>query len=251
MFRMLLAAPLLLGSAVLLRAQQPQADSTAGAVQGYAPAREPTPKVSERLPMARAVIGAAVVLPPRPETSIQEEIGAAQDELGRVNARLSSAEEQRSSAESLVQRRSQQLHDLDGQIKLADKEKRRADKASLVAEQKASQRQKQLAEGLEAVRQSEFDAARAAHHAAIAKSQALELELQLARARAQRLNLARGNAADIKGASAVVGELELQTLKAQKDYRRFAHELAEHEEDAVDHRLRFYQLSRKDLESGQ
>lgn len=233
---------LLLVAAAPLTAQEPGADSATPGVQGYAPGGPPapTPTASERAMADPSVVAGAIALPMRSRAELQQAVMATQDELRRADARLSTAGESGSKARALVQQRRLDLREIEAKRKQADKEKREADKRLLEAEKRSGERQKRWAEQLEVMCDTELEAAREARQVAVAKHQALELELQLEE---KRSSVPRSKPPSGGGSNVVIRELEQQTLEAQRNYRRLEHELAEKEEDLANKRLDLYRAS--------
>ena len=238
---LIFAGALLLAVTAPLTAQDTGADSATPGVQGYAPGGPPAPapSASERAMADPSAVAGAVALPMRSRAELQQGMMATQNELRRADARLSSASESGSKAKALVQQRRLELREIEAKIKQADKEKRKADKRLLEAEKRAGERQKRWAEQLETVSDAETEAARQARLVAVAKHQALELELQLAQKRAS----VPPSAASGGGSNVVIRELEQQTLEAQRNYRRLDHGLAQKEEDLANKRLDLYRAA--------
>jgi hypothetical protein len=234
-----LTAALLLGMTAPLAAQEVGADSDTSTVQGYAPGGSP-----ERGPADPAAIVGAIVLPGRSESQLEQALAGTADDLRQADARLARAGESSSRARALIQRHRVELRQIETKKKQADKEKRKEDKRLLEAQERAVQRELRRAEQLEVIDGVELEAAQEARRAAVAKRQAVELELQLAQKRAERANLPRRSTADPK--DVVTRELEQQTLEAQREYRRLAHQLAEKEEDLSNKRLDLYKESLED-----
>ena len=124
----------------------------------------------------------------------------------------------------------------EGAYQLAKKENREADRLGMEAERKAAEREIELLKGREELRkaETEFETKRADLAALTAKS--LQLELQLAIRRAGRLRTPVGGAG---GASLdrVIGELEKQTLEAQRDQAASSIDVAKTEMIVLDRRL--------------
>jgi hypothetical protein len=234
-----LTAALLLGITAPLAAQEAGADSATSTVQGYAPGGSP-----ERGSADPAAIVGAIVLPARSEAQLEQALAGTADELQRADARLTRAGESSSRAGALIQQHRVELRQIETKKKQADKQKRKEDKRLLEAQERAVERDQRRAEQLESIDRAELEAAQEARRAAVAKHQAVELELQLAQKRAERATVSRGNTADPK--DVVTRELEQQTLEAQREYRRLAHQLAEKEEDLSNKRLDLYKESLED-----
>jgi hypothetical protein len=237
---------LLLVAAAPLSAQQVGADSATPAVQGYAPEGPPpsSPALSERISTDAAAAG-TLVLPRRSEAVLENAMRAAGQDLRRADARLSRAEASRSNATALLQQRKLELREIEGQIRTAEKAKRKGDKRRLEAEKKSVEKQERWAERLQDTESSELETARTASRVAFAKHQALELESQLARARIGNGPGVSANQLSGESTSMVIRQLELQTLEAQKKFRKLAHELGKQEEELAGMRIDLYKSASK------
>jgi hypothetical protein len=240
-----LAALLLLLIASPLIAQEVSADSATPPVQGYAPGAtpRPTPDAAVHASADPTVLAAALVLPLRTESQLQQAMSAAGTDLQRAQARLSTATHKNARLKAMAQQSRVELRDIEAKRKLADKEKRKADQAVLEAEKRAAERQTRWAEKVEAIGDAEQDTAREACLVAFAKHQALERELELAQMRAGRTTASGNHPGVDQGSRVVLGELERQTLEAQQKYRRLAHHLAENEENLANKRLELYKAA--------
>lgn len=210
--RTLTVMVLLVLSAPLLGAQETTSDSATPAVQGYAPG-SPTPSpapAADRSDTKPVALG--LVLPVRSEDQLQQSLSAAEADLRRAQARLS------------------------WMIKAGTRE-------DALPEARVSKDQKRWSERLGALGAKQLDAARQACLVALAKQQALELELQLNRKRAERAS-STGDPAASEGLNPVIRELERQTLDKQVKYRRLAHQLARTEEEVATQRLDLYKAAK-------
>jgi hypothetical protein len=195
-----------------LGAQETTTDSATPAVQGYAPGSptpSPAPPADRSDPKAVAL---DLVLPVRSDDQLQQSLSAAEADLRRAQARLS------------------------WMIKAGTRE-------DALPEARVGKDQKRWSERLGALGESQLDAARQACLVALAKQQAVELELQLNRKRAERTS-SSGDPAAREGLNPVIRELERQTLDRQLKYRRLAHELARTEEEVATQRLDLYKAAK-------
>jgi hypothetical protein len=236
---LLLAIALRLGIAPLA-AQGIGADSSAAAVQGYAPSTSPgaVPSLADLAAIDPSVVAGAIVLPVRSEAEVKQAISAAGQELSRADTELTLTGERRARAGQLVEARQRQLAEAEAKIRQADRDKQKAMKAALEAEKKAVERQQSLAEDLLALTDAEIDVAKKAREVAIANQQALELEQLLVGKRADRAGLADPAAAHRAGA--VIRELERQTLVAQKAAAGLERDLAGKKDFLLSKRLDLY-----------
>jgi hypothetical protein len=131
-------------------------------------------------------------------------------------------------------------------ITLAKKENREADRLGLEAERKAAEREKGLLERREELRQAESELEATRAELATLTQKALQLELQLAVRRAGRSRTPIGGAG---GASLdrVIGELEKQTLEAQRAQSAYSTQVAAREIGVIDSRLELLDAQQKVL----
>ena len=197
-----------------LGAQETTTDSATPAVQGYAPGG-PTPALDTAVDRAASdpkAVAVALVLPVRSDNQLQQSLSAAEADLRRAQARLAWMTDASS-------------------------------KAGAQSEAKASKSQRRWSEQLGALGKAQLDAARQACLVALAKQQALELELQLNKKRAEGAS-STGDAGASEGLRPVIRELERQTLEAQLKYRKLAHELARTEQDVAHQRFALYRAAK-------
>src|SRR5918993_1890318 len=188
-----LAALLLLLVASPLIAQEVSVDSATPPTQGYAPGGPPPPTPGALRPSAEpSVVAAALVLPLRTESQLQQAMSAADTDLQRARTRLSTASHNNARLKAMAQQSRVELREIEAKRKQAEKEKRKADRSLLETEKRAAERQTRSAERVEAIGDAEQETAREACLAAFAKHQALERELQLAQMRTGR-RTATGN----------------------------------------------------------
>jgi hypothetical protein len=232
----LFVTALLLGVAGQISAQEISVDTASDDAQGYAPASAVAGRGAAE---PEAIVG-SIVLPVKSEAQLQPAMAAAEEDLRRADVRLSRAKEGRSRSKAMVDQRRLDLREVELKLDKADQDKRKDSyKRQLEAEKKALERQKGWAEQLEAVDEAELDIARQASQVAFAKHQALGLESQLAQARSGAAN-GTGNKLSGESARMVTRQLELQTLEAQKKFRKLAHELGRQEEHLAGMRLDLY-----------
>jgi hypothetical protein len=253
----LLLAALVLGVAPL-GAQQPGVDTSAPAPvpatataagpaaapapQGYAPsvgvAR--TPGAAELAKYAPAVIAGGIALPPRSAAEVDQAARGAERALALADSALVATTERRARTEALVGARQRRLAEIEAQRKLADKEKRKGDKAALEAEKKTLQRRTGFAKELQGLDDAEVDAAKKAREAAIANQQAVELERRLVEKRAERAGSGWRDGGPKDGVTAVIRELEDQTLVARKKAAGLDRDLANKRAFVASKRLDLY-----------
>jgi hypothetical protein len=177
-----------------------------------------------------------LLVPPRDTVTIKKSLKAATEAEAQAETRRGQAETMRLGALASIESKKVQIGRLKERISAAKKENREADRLGMEAERKASEREIELLKGREELRRAEieFEIRRADLAALTAKS--LQLELQLAARRAGRLRTPVGGAG---GASLdrVIGELEKQTLEAQRDQAASSIEVAKTEMAVINRRL--------------
>jgi hypothetical protein len=131
-------------------------------------------------------------------------------------------------------------------INLAKKENREVDRLGLEAERKAAEREKGLLERREELRQaeSELEASRAELAALTQKALQLELQLAIRRAGRSRTPIGGTGAASL---DRVIGELEKQTLEAQRAQSAYAPVVSDREIKVIDSRLDLLDAQQKIL----
>lgn len=177
-----------------------------------------------------------LLVAPRDTITIKKSLKAATEAETQAETRRGQAETMRLGALASIEAKKVGIGRLKERINEAKKQNREADRLGMEAERKASEREIELLKGREELRRAEieFEIRRADLAALTAKS--LQLELQLATRRAGRLRTPVGGAG---GASLdrVIGELEKQTLEAQRDQAASSIEVARMEMNVIDRRL--------------
>ena len=177
-----------------------------------------------------------LLVTPRDTVTIKKSLRAATEAEALAETRREQAETMRLGALARTEAKKVEIGRLKERINAAKKENRDADRLGLEAERKAAEREIELLKGREELRRAEieFEIRRADLAALTAKS--LQLELQLATRRAGRLRTPVGGAG---GASLdrVIGELEKQTLEAQRLQAASSIDVAKTEMVVIDRRL--------------
>jgi hypothetical protein len=177
-----------------------------------------------------------MLIPARDSNTIKKEIrAAAAAEKAAEKARLQ-AETMRLGASSRIEFKKVEINRIKERISQAKKENREADRVGLEAERKAAEREIELLKRREELRDAETILETKRAELAGLTKQALELELQLAVRRAGRRRAPVGGAG---GASLdrVIGELEKQTLEAQRVQSAATIEVSDQEIRVLDRRL--------------
>jgi hypothetical protein len=187
-----------------------------------------------------------MLVAPRDTIAIKRQIRSAVEAKGQAESRREQAETMRLGARGRIEAKKVEMVRIKERIALAKKENREADRLGLEAERKAAEREKGLFEVREELRQAEIELETSRSEFAGLSQKALELELQLAVRRAGRSRTPIGGAG---GASLdrVIGELEKQTLEAQRAQSLYSTEVAEREIRVIDSRLELLDAQQKVL----
>jgi hypothetical protein len=187
-----------------------------------------------------------MLVPPRDSMSIKRQIRAAAASETAAEKSRHQAETMRLGATSRIEFKKVEIVRIKERVSLAKKEGREADRLGLEAERKAAEREIDLLKRREELREAEgVLETKRAELAALTK-QALELELQLAVRRAGRRRAPVGGA----GAASlqrVIGELEKQTLEAQRAQAASSIEVSDQEIRVIDRRLDLLDAQQKIL----
>jgi hypothetical protein len=185
-----------------------------------------------------------MLVAPRDTITIKRQLRTAIEAKTQAESRRQQAENMRLGARGSIETKKVQMVRLKERIALAKKENREADRLGLEAERKAAEREKGLLEVREELRQAEIELETSRTEFAGLNQKALELELQLAVRRAGRSRTPIGGAG---GASLdrVIGELEKQTLEAQRAQSLYGTEVAEREIRVIDRRLELLDAQQK------
>jgi chromosome segregation ATPase len=187
-----------------------------------------------------------LLVAPRDTITIKRQLRAATEEVTQAESRRQQAETMRLGARGRIESKKVEMVRIKERISLAKKENREADRVGLEAERKAAEREKGLFERREELRQAEVELETTRGELAGLTQKALQLELQLAVRRAGRLRKPIGGAG---GASLdqVIGELEKQTLEAQRAQAAYNPIVANQEIKAIDRRLELLDAQQKVL----
>jgi hypothetical protein len=185
-----------------------------------------------------------MLVPPRDSMSIKKNVRAAGDAVTLAETRRQQAETMRLGARARIEAKKVEIVRIKDQINVAKKENRDADRVGLEAERKAAEREIDLLERREDLRQAETELeARRSEYAALSKK-ALELELQLAIRRTGRQRKVVGGAGKAS-LDRVIGELEKQTLEAQRAQAASSIEVSDQEIKTIDRRLELLDAQQK------
>lgn len=187
-----------------------------------------------------------MLVPQRDSNTIKRQIRATAAAETAAERGRDQAETMRLGATSRIEFKKVEIVRIKDRINIAKKENRDADRVGLEAERKAAEREIDLMKRREELRQAEIELETSKADLEGLTKKALELELQLSIRRAGRLRAPVGGAA---GASLdrVIGELEKQTLEAQRAQAASSIATAEQEIKAIDRRLELLDAQQKVL----
>jgi len=177
-----------------------------------------------------------MLVAPRDTVSIKRSFRAATQARTLAENRRRQAETMRLGARARIEAKKVEIVRIKEQVNVAKKENREADRAGLEAERKAAEREIDLLEVREKLRQAETELETKRAELADLSQKALQLELQLA---TRRVGRARSTVGGAGGASLdrVIGELEKQTLEAQRMEAISSVDVADREIRVIDRRL--------------
>ena len=177
-----------------------------------------------------------LLVPPRDTITIKKSLRAAIEAEALAETRREQAETMRLGALARIEAKKVEIGRLKERISAAKRENREADRLGLEAERKASEREIGLLKGREELRRAEIELEIRRADLAALTGKSLQLELQLATRRTGRIRTPVGGAG---GASLdrVIGELEKQTLEAQREQAASSIEVAKAEMIVINRRL--------------
>ena len=177
-----------------------------------------------------------LLVAPRDTVTIKRTLKAAIEARTLAESRRQQAETMRLGARARIEAKKVEIVRIKERVNVAKKEEREADRVGLEAERKAAEREIDLLKVREELRQVETDLETKRAELADLTQKALQLELQLATRRAGRLRAPVGGAG---GASLdrVIGELEKQTLEAQRAQAFASLDVSDREIKVIDRRL--------------
>lgn len=196
----------------------------------------PAALVAQTKPTTTGFDSFLLLVSPRDTNSIKRSLRAAADAGKLAENRRQQAETMRLGARARIEAKKVEISRIKERVGVAKKENREADRVGLEAERKAAEREIDLLKVREELRQAETDLETQRAEQATLTHKALQLELQLATRRTGRSRAPIGGAG---GASLdrVIGELEKQTLEAQREQAASTATVAEGEMKVIDRRL--------------
>ena len=212
------------------------------AAQKTASAKKAAPQVSAPTGFDSFLL----LVAPRDTITIKKSLRAATEAETLAETRRGQAETMRLGALAKIESKKVEIGRLKERTNAAKKENRDADRLGLEAERKAAEREIELLKGREELRRAEIELEITRANLASLTAKALQLELQLATRRAGRLRTPVGGAG---GASLdrVIGELEKQTLDAQREQAASSIEVANREMTVIDRRLELLEAQQRVL----
>ena len=209
------------------------------AVPGVAGAQNKTVSVKKPAPETAVSSGFdsfLLLVSPRDTQSIKRSLRAATEAEVVAETRRRQAETMRLGARHRIESKKVEIVRIKERVNVAKKENREADRVGLEAERKAAEREIDLLKVREELRQAETELEARRVELAALTQKALQLELQLATRRAGRSRSPGGGAG---GASLdrVIGELEKQTLEAQRAQAAATADVSDGEIIVIDRRL--------------
>ncbi len=177
-----------------------------------------------------------MLVAPRDSMTIKRSLKAAVEAGALAESRRQQAETMRLGARARIEAKKVEIVRIKEKVGIAKKENREADRVGLEAERKAAEREIDLLKVREELRQVETDLETKRAELAGITQKALQLELQLAIRRAGRTRAPAGGAGGA-GQDRVIGELEKQTLEAQREQAASTVEVADREIRVLDRRL--------------
>jgi hypothetical protein len=188
-----------------------------------------------------------MLVPPRDSMSIKRQIRAIAAAEAAAEKSRHQAETMRLGATSRIEFKKVEIVRIKERISLAKKEGREADRLGLEAERKAAEREIDLLRRREELREAEAILETKRAELAALNKQALELELQLAVRRSGRRRIAPLGGAGAASLRRVIGELEKQTLEAQRAQAASSIEVSDQEIRVIDRRLDLLDAQQKIL----
>ena len=186
-----------------------------------------------------------VAVPIRDTSDIQREIGAAAQAKTHAANDRARAESLKQSAIARIARKKGEIKAIETREEAAKKQKQSADLMAIQADKKAAEREEDLIERRQSLREADIELAKKQGELADARRQALELELQLA---LRRIDYERaGTPGGPAGARAqqVLSDIEKQTLEAQQKEAEKSKDVADRQKQIIQRRLGILEAQRK------
>ncbi len=223
-------------------AAEPAPAATVAPAPAAAPAPAPAaPTAAANRAAALSNLGFVEILSPRPSERIERALEQAKLDEREADAEYGELQSLESQVKAMVEVKKQEVSTLDAQRKLAEKSKQEAEAAGFDAEKKDAERHKQFLEKRVSLHQAEKEDAKARKSLAEAEQKALELEMQLARRRADRDRTAAVDPTATLRHEGVIRELERKVLESQRVVAEREKSVADRHVDIARRRLELYQ----------
>jgi hypothetical protein len=177
-----------------------------------------------------------MLVSPRDTVSIKRSLRAAAEAGKLAESRRQQAETMRLGARARIEAKRVEITRIKERASVAKKENRDADRVGLEAERKAAEREIDLLQVREELRQADTELETKRAELADLTHKSLQLEFQLATRRAGR-SRAPGGGAGGASLDRVIGELEKQTLEAQRAVAVSSVGVADREITVIDRQL--------------
>lgn len=180
------------------------------------------------------------LVPPRPQTEIQRDIELTDQVRSAAVEAERAAREQRTLAATRLEEKKKAISSNKDKLKIARRENKESEVLVLTTEGKALERDKELLEQREALRDAEINLAIRRNELATLTKRALDLELQLAEKRAQQPEASVSTPESARAARILV-DMERAVLEAQKRAAQKQDEVADGAQKVIDRQLKTLQ----------
>ena len=215
---------------------------TGGAIVAQTPPPTPSSAPQSAAPTPTAVLDSFVIVPSRAVTEIDEDFTRADAELVEAISAQSQATALRTQAKTALDAKGIQITDMKKRRDEAKKNK--ASTATLDAELKALERERDLLSRAETLRATELDLARESQALASLTKTALGVERELALKRGDRGAVTAGTTA-ASSVERVILDLEHQTMTAKVKQAEKQIDVASREKSLAESRLKLLDARRK------
>jgi hypothetical protein len=186
-----------------------------------------------------------VVVPFRDTTAIRRDLVATAQAKDQANTDRATGESLRQSAKARILRKRTEIDAITARENTAKKQKATADLIAIQADKKAAEREKDLIESRESLRQADVELAKKRVELSDARRAALELELQLALRRLDRERAGRPSGPAGARAEQVLSDIERRTLEAQQKEADRTKEVADRQKQIIQRRIEILDAQRK------
>jgi hypothetical protein len=186
-----------------------------------------------------------VVVPIRDTIAIRRDLAATAQAKDLANTDRAWGESLRQSAKARILRKKSEIDALQARENTAKKQKASADLIAIQADKKAAEREKDLIERRESLREAEVELAKKRIELSDARRAALELELQLALRRLDRERAGRPSGPAGARAEQVLSDIERRTLEAEQKEADRNKDVADRQKQIVQRRIDIFDSQRK------